>query len=67
MAAKSESQEWFTPKQLAEWLGVSEMTLKAWRHFGTDGPAFTKVGRLVRYRRRDVERWLEARRVEVAS
>jgi excisionase family DNA binding protein len=43
---------------IASWLDVPELTVKAWRARG-GGPRFVKVGRHVRYRRADVERWLE--------
>ena len=40
--------------QVAERLGVSLFTVRAWRHRGM-GPRFMKMGRAVRYRSRDVE------------
>lgn len=39
-------------------LKVPEGTLANWRYQGR-GPRFVKVGRHVRYRRTDVEAWLE--------
>jgi hypothetical protein len=39
-------------------LGLRPNTLAQWRISG-DGPAFVKLGRAVRYRRADIERWLE--------
>lgn len=48
-----------TPDDLADELReVSTETLRAWRYRGT-GPRFIRVGRHVRYRRVDVEAWLE--------
>lgn len=52
--------EWLDSRQLAAELGVAAVTLKSWRVHGT-GPDFVKVGRLVRYRRSAVERWLASR------
>jgi excisionase family DNA binding protein len=49
------------PEEVAGYLGVPVPTLYAWRSRG-DGPAALKVGRHLRYRRRDVERWLEERK-----
>jgi hypothetical protein len=50
-----------TPKQSAEFLGVSVDTLARWRVVGV-GPAFVKFSRakqaLVRYRREDLERFI---------
>jgi excisionase family DNA binding protein len=47
-------------------LGVSRPTLQRYRREGT-GPAWFRLpGGAVRYRRSDVDLWLEARRVAVA-
>lgn len=46
--------------QTAELLGLSIRTLQSWRLRG-GGPPFAKVGRAVRYRRSDLELWLEQR------
>jgi excisionase family DNA binding protein len=48
---------WLTPAQVAELLQVPELTLQAWRYHGT-GPKYAKVGKHVRYRRAEVDRWL---------
>lgn len=47
----------------AEFLSVKASTLTRWR-FERRGPAFIKVGKAVRYRRADLERFIEAGRVE---
>jgi len=44
--------------ELAEWLAVPVATLYQWRYTG-NGPRALKVGRHLRYRRSDVEAWLE--------
>jgi len=49
-------------KRLCEELGISSVTATKWRA-RAEGPPFIKVGRLVRYRRTDVERWLESRTI----
>lgn len=49
------SGEW-----LAEYIGVKIKTLEAWRCRG-QGPPFVKIGRLVRYRKSDVDSWVESR------
>lgn len=46
------------PEEVAEVLGVPVGTLANWR-YQRRGPAFVKVGRHVRYRRRDVDSWVE--------
>jgi hypothetical protein len=38
-------------------------TLKQWRHLGK-GPRYVKFGRHVRYRRSDLDAWIEAHTVE---
>lgn len=47
-----------TPLDLSEYLGVPPGTLANWRYQGR-GPAFVRVGRLVRYRADDVIEWIE--------
>ena len=49
-----------TAKQVAQHLGCDQRTARRWRQ--TRGfPAPIKVGRSRRWRRRDVERWIEER------
>jgi len=55
----SGENEFFSPTTLAEYLDVPLPTIYQWRYQGK-GPTAIKVGRHVRYRRQDVERWLEA-------
>jgi excisionase family DNA binding protein len=50
-----------TQQQLADELEVSLRTLERWRQEGT-GPAFILVGRSPRYRRADIDAWLERQR-----
>ena len=50
----------FDTKQAAEYLGLKNTTLEAWRHRGC-GPKFVKVGRLVKYRQHDLDQWIESR------
>lgn len=47
-----------TPQEVADFLAVPVLTLQTWRGRGT-GPRSYRVGRHVRYRREDVESWLE--------
>ncbi len=51
--------DFFSPDGLADYLDVPVKTVYQWRHQGT-GPIGIKVGRHVRYRRSEVERWLDA-------
>lgn len=57
----TELQETLTPKQAAKYVGISEAALRLWRS-ENKGPRFFKAGeKLVRYRRVDVDQWIEAR------
>jgi excisionase family DNA binding protein len=53
--------ELLTQQQLADELQVSMRTLERWRQEGT-GPSFVRVGRSPRYRRSDINAWLEVTR-----
>ena len=50
---------------VAEYLGVQIPALEKWRQLGT-GPAYVKVGRLVRYRKSALDAWLTERTVATA-
>lgn len=49
--------------QAAELLGVKPQTLATWHITGRYGLPLIKVGRSVRYRLADLEKWLTARTV----
>ena len=50
-----------TPKKAASYLGVSDAALRLWRSEGK-GPRFFRAGeKLIRYRRADLDFWIEAR------
>lgn len=51
---------------LAEYLHCERKTAQAWRTRG-NGPPFIKINALVRYRKSEVDRWLENRRVTSTS
>jgi predicted DNA-binding transcriptional regulator AlpA len=48
-----------TLQEVAKLLRVPDATLRYWRYLGT-GPRSFRVGRGVRYWRRDVHSWLQA-------
>lgn len=48
-------------REAAEILGLSPGTLTVWRSTGRYGLPFVKVGRNVRYRKSDLDAWLENR------
>jgi hypothetical protein len=52
---------YMTPRQLATELGLSVGTLANMRYRGT-GPVFVKAGQIIRYKRADVQAWLDGNR-----
>lgn len=54
-----------TVEEVSEYLGVPVQTLYQWRWRGI-GPKSARVGRHLRYRWSDVERWFDERASEVA-
>ena len=56
-----EQQTALTPKQAAKYLGVSEAVLRLWRA-ESQGPRFFRAGqKLIRYRKVDLDLWIEQR------
>ena len=51
-----------TTREVADYLGIPVQTIYRWASRG-DGPTRLRVGRYVRYRKADVERWLSAREI----
>lgn len=62
-ATRSDHQidDLLTLQEVAELLRVPQATLRYWRHCHT-GPNSYKIGRHIRYERRDVHSWLRAQR-----
>ncbi|MEL6258617.1 MAG: helix-turn-helix domain-containing protein [Pseudomonadota bacterium] len=56
------SRSLLNENELAQYLNIEAETLKKWRRLG-QGPAFTKVGKSVRYRWQEIERYLDAQTV----
>jgi len=54
------NQTFLDSDQAAEYLGLKRTTLEAWRCRG-GGPRFAKLGRAVRYRKTDLDDWIESR------
>ena len=54
-------QTLLTPEQVSECLGVSVETLNVWRCTKRYNLPYVKAGRLVRYRRSDVEAFVTSR------
>lgn len=58
--------ELLTEREVAQILGVKPQSLAVWRLRGKNLP-FLRVGRLVRYRKSDIEKWLDSQTVEVGE
>jgi predicted DNA-binding transcriptional regulator AlpA len=59
MPTLSTNDELLTETDLAVELQMRPQSLADWRHRGK-GPAYVKLGQLVRYRRSDVDSWLNS-------
>ena len=59
-------QDLMTTSAVAEWTGLSEVTLRRWRTEGK-GPSFVRLGRAVRYRREDIAAFVELRTYKSTS
>ncbi len=53
-------------EELAEWLGVATSTIYGWQLKG-GGPTALKIGRLLKFRPADVEKWLRQQEVDVRA
>lgn len=47
-------------RQASAYLGCSESVMRLWRSQG-QGPRYFRAGKLIRYRRADLDAWIEAR------
>ena len=61
------AEEILTAAEVAALTKVPASTLRAWRHYGTEGPTSFKLGARVYYRRSDVDSWLAAQYAATAS
>jgi len=60
------SDTYLTPPEAAAYLRTSPSTLAKRRLYG-GGPAFTRIGRAIRYHREDLDVWMAGRRVRSTS
>ncbi len=70
ISAHSESEqrisEIFTTQEAAAYTRLAVPTLERFRLTG-EGPVFAKLGGAVRYRKRDLDGWIEARLLQSTS
>ena len=60
----TERQHAFSEREAGKYLGISAATLRLWRTKGT-GPRHFKAGeKLIRYRRVDLDRWIQERLIQ---
>ena len=59
-SVKTYSSDWITRKEAAAILRLQPQTLAKWASTGSHKLPFYKIGRFVRYRRRDVEEFMLA-------
>ncbi|CAI7974490.1 DNA-binding protein, excisionase family [Frankia sp. Hr75.2] len=59
--SSAEQKKLWTVRDLAEYLGVPVNTIYKWRSM-REGPPAYKVGRHIRFDRREVDEWLEKQR-----
>lgn len=57
---KPETQEYLTTKEAAKYLSLASSTLEKHRSTG-DGPKFKKLGRSIRYAKKDLDEWADSR------
>ena len=63
MPATLDSPALLTRDQAAEYLGVAPQTLAIWAMSGRYGLPVIHVGRLCKYRKSDLDKWLKSRTV----
>ena len=59
------NKEWLNPREVNKEFGFSTSTLAKWR-MNNLNLIFSKVGKYIRYKRSDIETFLESHKVEVA-
>ncbi|WP_309499702.1 helix-turn-helix domain-containing protein [Sulfurovum sp.] len=59
-------KEWLNPREVNSQYGLSVSTLAKWRMYNLN-LVFSKIGKYIKYKRSDIEAFLESNKVEVAS
>lgn len=66
MIPERRAPEYLNTKQLAQRLGLHFHTLEKWRVEGK-GPPFIRIGRTIKYRWWEVEKWMNERQFKNTS
>lgn len=65
-----QEQTWMTSREVADYIRVSYVTLRTWRHEGK-GPPYVKFADVtsgpVRYRKQDVDDWMASKQQSVTA
>lgn len=56
---KTLSHVLMTQQEAAEYLHTTVGTLNTWRHYGKDKIPFVRWGNRIRYRKSDIDKWIE--------
>ena len=51
-------------KEAAEYLGTTVGTLNTWRHYGKDKIPFVRWSNCIRYRKEDLDTWIQSHIVD---
>ena len=57
-------KQWISIEELAEYLGISAVTIRSWIRSGKDIPA-VRIGRQWRFRIEEIDEWIESGRSEL--
>ena len=49
-----------TQKEAATYLGTTASTMNTWRHYGKEKFPFIRWGNRIRYRKEDLDAWIQA-------
>ncbi len=58
--SSSESKALMTQREAAQYLGTSVGVLNVWRHLGKQKIPFVRWGRHIRYRKADLDAWIDS-------
>ncbi len=60
---KAAQVDWLTREEAAAYLGVTPTTLSNWASNGTKHLPYYSFGRRVKYRKKDLDEWVETQRI----